>query len=114
MKTLLLTLKVGFRDFSVFKVSDTDPDLLGCDGLCLNDRSWPCIYLSDKLAPAAQAEVLIHELMHAYWDAFNLPGRVDEEGACKFFGVAMSTLIRDNPTLSGMLGLAIHRNEGIF
>ena len=92
------SVRVGHRDMSVAFVSrDAMPD---ADGDFTIDAQ--AIRVGDWLAPQTQAEVLIHELLHACWPyRWNACQRPDdiEEDLVTLLAPQLAGVLRDNPSL---------------
>lgn len=57
------------------------------------------IAIRPEITPDRQAEVLLHECIHAYWEHRKVPPRVREETAALHLGEAFAQLLGDNPNL---------------
>jgi hypothetical protein len=53
--------------------------------------------------PHRQLEVLLHEILHAAWEAYDMPARATEEQVAAFVGRALAAVIRANPKLLTVL-----------
>lgn len=74
------------------------------DGMCyVADQ---LIEVNKTLAPERGAMILLHEILHACWDAAELPGNADEENAVSGLARALYVTLRDNPKLLRYLNLA--------
>lgn len=68
-------------------------------GMCDLDHSR--IFVSPLIPPTKFREVLLHECMHALWDALGMSGREpDEEFAVGQLAVGLIVFCRDNPELA--------------
>lgn len=71
------------------------------------------IAVRSTTTPYRQAEVLIHEIIHAIWAARGLKARASEETVCTHLGEALATVFRDNPQVLHALVGALNHNEPI-
>ena len=101
------SLKLGYRDVDVVSMA---PDH-EADGLTILHRDYPHIGIRHGMPQQAQAEVLIHELVHALWDQQGISAKPTEEEVATKLGVGFATLIRDNPELLPRLQGAFHDLE---
>ena len=88
------SIKVGYRDIAV-RLVDTDPET--------EDRGTFHSALAElticgRLLPADQVETAIHEILHACWPSWSMPGDV-EECAVSAIAPALAGIWRDNPAL---------------
>lgn len=67
------------------------------DGLC--DPGSQTIYLNTGLARDRVAMVLLHEVLHACWDAAELEDHSSEEDVVTRMARALFVTLRDNPSL---------------
>ena len=72
------------------------------------------IAVDADLAPADQAETLIHECIHAIWHDRKMGKRVTEESAASHLGAGLAQLIRENPKLMTALSNALHDGKPII
>ncbi len=106
-----LVLKVGHADVAVRGMDSEESD--GRDALGMFNGMTMSIVVRNAMAPAKQAEVLIHELLHACFEAYQIKGRgLTEEDVCTRLAPALACVLRDNPALpalllQGLTGLAI-------
>lgn len=69
---------------------------------------YPCeIAIDATMAPAEQATILIHEIIHSIYHERKMPTRAAEETVCHHLGIALAEIIRDNPDLLAAIGLAL-------
>lgn len=58
------------------------------------------IEIQGRMEPEAEADILLHEMAHAYWYAtLNTNGRLSCEGFANLFARAVKDLVRANPRL---------------
>lgn len=105
-----MKIKVGYADYTVHPMEKT---LAGQEYLGLCDPDAQRLYVNPTMQPQAQACTLIHELIHAMFDAFALKHQQigDEETICRALEVPLSNVIRDNPKLMEVLGKALRENK---
>jgi hypothetical protein len=97
----------------VLPLSDGLSEKLDADGVYLEDKFT--IMVRRRTSPAEQARILIHELLHACYDAggWGDEGR-DQEGICSILDRALAKVLVDNPHLFPILYLALHQETSIF
>jgi hypothetical protein len=101
-----MKIKVGYADYEVRGMSPLLSDADSCEGMC--KTADQVIFIRTDRTPQAQACTLIHEMMHAAFDAFQLPRKkLDEEAICRALEIPLSNLIRDNPKLIEALQKAL-------
>lgn len=71
------------------------------------DKSKRIIRVDTRAKPRDVAEVLLHELIHAVWEAMGIPGRPREERAVRAISTGLTTVWRDNPALHKWYGKQI-------
>jgi hypothetical protein len=97
-----LNLHVGGRVYSVQRMtpedrmaSERETGVEGLRGYCDVDAAkiavWP------DLSPCLQAEVLLHETLHAVWEAVALGETAEEEAAVTGLTRGLTQVLRDNP-----------------
>ena len=72
-----------------------------CAGTCDPDKQVISIELG--ASPERTAEVLIHEVMHALWAAFDIGDEADEETAIKRIAAGLADVARENPVFVDIL-----------
>lgn len=72
------------------------------------------IEIDPDTLPQVQADTLIHELLHAFWQTRGWPQRMTEEQICTKIGGAFATLIRDNPAMCEALECALRSGKPIL
>lgn len=71
------------------------------------------IALDHNEPPMEQADTLIHEIVHAIWDARGMGVRCTEESVANQLGTALAEAIRDNPLFLPTLQNAVHFGQPI-
>lgn len=107
-----MKVKVGACDVEVLAMS---PPLADAETACgtYNPRR-KAIHIEAERTSADQAEILMHELLHAGFDCFALPkSRLTEEMVCTSLAPVLATIIRDNPGLLGLLHQALCNGKAI-
>jgi hypothetical protein len=93
-------LKIGHLTYKV-RAADYEAD----SGEISTDDWGLCIPLTQEilidpdLSSARQLEILLHEIIHAIWEAYLLPATVEEEEAAGMLGRFLSAVLTDNPIL---------------
>ena len=88
-----MKLKIGPLDYQVrYRTAYEDPDSYG---QCHKEDET--ITLRADVSAGRQLDTLIHEVLHACYDAYTRSGCLDEEAVCSFVGSALAAVIRDNP-----------------
>lgn len=104
-----LTIRAGHRDFPVRPMLSHMSHDGGCDGLFKPYEG--AIYVGSYLCPQEQARVLIHEVLHAAFSAFDLDREVTgEEAIVSALDGPLAAILRDNPKL--LLALSGALREG--
>ena len=103
-------VRVGFREYLVQQwkpLSATSARRLGeCDHLEL------VIRIREDLAPALQAETLLHEVLHcAFWTG-GIEDKDDEERTVSVLSTQLAQIWRDNPKLVAFLSAALDAQPG--
>jgi hypothetical protein len=94
------SVKVGHRIFEVVQWAEKAALAQGARGDCREEP--PVIRVSKGLKPFDQAEVLIHEILHACWK--HLPSdSVTEEEAVSILAENLAAVITDNPAIVAWL-----------
>lgn len=96
-----MNLKIGFMTVPVRPMEPTTPGDFLMDGVFRPGASR--IDINPSIAPARQAEVLLHEVLHAAWFAAAIPEKPTEEVAVTGLARSLAQVIRDNPELLGAL-----------
>lgn len=90
-----MKLKIGARTFTVRAL--TDLEYAEDARLGFTDANSGIIALRSKVPADLQAEVLIHETIHAAIFAYGLTFPSQEEPVANTLGAALAQVIRDNP-----------------
>lgn len=100
---------VGHRTYKIRVFSPARRRQLGIDGQC--DYGAGFIWIAGpKCLPAFErANVLLHELTHACWDAAGLGKRADEERAVTALSNVLTQVMRDNPRVLRWLRLSARK-----
>ncbi|HWL80093.1 MAG TPA: hypothetical protein VNR89_04010 [Roseomonas sp.] len=110
-----MDIRVGHRTISLRPMDPGEASDNGAIGLF---RPGAGTISVDSSQPAdVQAEVAIHETIHAIWDAYGLPPKVDEEEAATLLAKGLAQVIRDNPELmltiqDALEGSPIYKRKG--
>ena len=96
-----MILKIGHRDISVIPMTPSESETLGAWGQW--EPAHGLIRIAAHLAPTEQVRILLHEIIHACWNIYRLPKRVDEEMACERLDRALATVFRDNAEVLGVI-----------
>lgn len=100
-----MKLKVGHRDYTI-RAMDKDVALDGPDmGYC--HKTSAKIEVSPLIPAQLQAEILLHEVLHALWDTAGLPERASEEEAVSRLTRGFCALMRDNPDFTAMVFMGL-------
>lgn len=81
-------------------------------GFNADDYGWfvkedQAIYIDMEQPPDEQVRVLWHELIHAFFWAYNIPEEArDEEKMCDILETPLAALFRDNPHLGAAIAAA--------
>ena len=95
-----MILKFGYRDIQVLPMSDEEADTERCSGWYRDN----IIKVQESLDPPEQARILIHEILHAVFESFNIRRkRYNEELICKTLDKPLAQVLRDNPHLLKIL-----------
>ena len=106
-----MIIKIGHVDVSVRALPPQHADEAEMDAvyrLPTHD-----IAVRPDRSSAEQARFLIHELMHAMFDIFKLRVPEDEEDMVRQLDMPFATVIRDNPSLLGVLHQALCNGKPI-
>jgi hypothetical protein len=105
-----MKLKVAHLPVGVFKFPPGMADAEDARGMC--DMSVKQIFIDTRLPPVEQAEVLIHEMLHAFWFAVAWgDGKVPEEVCVTRASRGLTTLLVDNEGLFKVLHEAVHKGK---
>ncbi len=97
MANMPRTIRVGPFDYTVKQWSGMASSNAGNWGLC--DRCTLTILVAEGLHPMREAEVLLHEVLHAAYDTGHAGATEGEEAMVSTLGYQLSQVIRDNPDL---------------
>lgn len=88
-------------------ISHKEADKHNADGYFVPDLGVIGIRHPD--APAEQARVLLHEVLHAIYQVWGYSDKppAGEEEVCEFLDRALVKVFQDNPHLSAILALAL-------
>jgi hypothetical protein len=91
------SIKVGGLRFKVETVKDLKSGDKPCFGIMAWDDQKICL---DTSIPSKEmvVNILLHEILHALWAYYNLPGK-DEEKSVFLLANGLSALWKDNPEL---------------
>jgi len=107
-----MKIKVGYADYTVRGMSPILSDADSCEGMCRPDTQD--IYIRTDRTPQSQACTLVHEMIHAAFDAFQLPREgMSEEDVCRKLEIPLTNIIRDNPKLFEALRKALTEDKPI-
>ena len=108
-----MLIRVGYLDIDVRPMTREECALE--DAEATYDLDNGVIYVNASVSPAQQAALLIHELIHAFFDAFHIKQKpLTEEYIAEQMQFALSCLIRDNPFLIMKLSAALVDGAPIF
>lgn len=102
------SVKVGWMVFRIIRATEQESAENGFLGRIVYDRQL--IKIATHLSPMAQAEVLLHELLHAIMHLWSISvpdvGQSDnpEETLVAKLSHALTTVLADNPQLLQCLG----------
>lgn len=93
------SVRVGALDYAIKPWSQKAADNTRAYGMC--DRATLVILIQEDLTPQKQAEVLLHEILHACYDnaGLNMEPTLEEERVVNGMGYQLLQVIRDNPKL---------------
>jgi hypothetical protein len=107
-----MKIKVGYTDYTVKGMPPGLADAESAVALCVADTQT--IYLRTDLTPQKQGAALLHELVHAMFDAFGIPSRgLTEEDVATRLEIPLANLFRDNPRLPGVIRKALTEDKPI-
>ena len=96
-----MKLRIGHLDYTVRLFRDSDEGKKIHYGECASREQE--IRLHPDNTPERQLDTLIHEIVHAAWDAYRMPDKATEEHAVSFVGSALAGVIRANQHLLPVL-----------
>lgn len=71
------------------------------------------IVIQPNLTAYKQAEVVLHEIIHAIWAQREMPKRATEESVCTHLGVALALVMALNPALCEALECGLRSGKHI-
>lgn len=71
------------------------------------------IVVASDINPFDQAEVLIHEIIHAVWASRRMPPRTTEESVCTHLGRGLAAVMQANPHVVHALVGALNHGKPI-
>lgn len=94
-----MRLRIGHLNVAVrlFKTGEPEHDRWGDYGDCEQE-----IRLAGA-SPERQLATLLHEIVHAAWDAYGVRTKINEEQTAAFIGASFASLIINNPHLLPVL-----------
>lgn len=92
-------IKIGHL---VYAADLVPPDELGKNNAEI-DHEDLTIRINAALAPGAQAEKLMHEVLHGCYDSFSIGSRWGEERTVTALAKGLCSVIHDNPALVAWL-----------
>jgi len=101
------TIKVAHTTYRVRLIA---PNLMGENHADIDHASLELRIASD-LSPPVQAEKLVHELLHAAYDAWKISPRYGEEKTVELMAPALCTMWADNPKLCAWLTRALKQRR---
>lgn len=88
----MFQIKVGHL---VYDIEFVDPSQIpGEYGHCCPE--YQIIRISEGLKPPKMLEIMLHELIHAAWDAADIPSTADEELVCTKLSKVLAGVVLDN------------------
>jgi len=107
------SLAIGHMTVVVAPMTDAQARKLEAEGVYIETKFL--IMVRSRTSPAEQARVLIHELLHACYDAGGWGDEArDQEAVCGFLDRGLALVFQQNPSLLARLALALNHNIGIF
>lgn len=106
MKPLPESIRIGPFDFAVEEWPSQLASVAQRYGEC--DRINNVIRVRTDAPPQRQAEVLLHEVLHAVWEC-GACDTADEEKLCSIFGMSLAQVWRDNPAFVAFMSDALGR-----
>lgn len=89
------TIRVGYRDYAILDLPWQGTDINERFGDC--DVNHSVIRVSTAYGPVRAGNVLLHETLHAAYDAAHLTDKSKEEQIVTGLADVMSQVWRDNP-----------------
>jgi hypothetical protein len=106
-----MNLKIGHYECPVLPF---DPGkAIEADQNGLYDTTNKTIHIDSALTPVHQAEILLHEIIHAAWDAYGWVEPMTEENCCSMLSKALAAILQANPNLAPTLMLALLNKKAI-
>lgn len=96
-----MRLRIGHLDYTVRPMREADDGNDVNYGEC--DTRAQEIRIDADFPASRQLEVLLHEIIHAAWDAYAMPALANEEHVANFVGCALAAVIRSNKSLLPVL-----------
>ena len=96
-----MKLTIGHLDYEVRPMTEDDESHGVNNGE--TDLETQEILIDCSTSAARQMEVLLHEIVHALWNAYDMPARAGEERVCGFLGNGLTAVMRANPHLLPVL-----------
>ena len=110
-----MNLRIGHRSIRLERMRPGEAHDQDARGLYLPNAG--VIHVDPDQQPDVQAEVVLHEVIHALWETYGLPPRVDEEEVASVLAKGLAQVIRDNPALvtavqAALEGIALFPRRG--
>ncbi len=106
-------LRIGHMTIHVLPMTDQLGRKLDAEG-CYIEKNFT-IFVRHRTSPAEQARILLHEILHACYDAGGWGDEArDQESICGLLDRALATLFLDNPHLLPIIAMALHHGTSIF
>lgn len=98
LKNVPATVKVGTHTYTIETTAKSSMDDIGIYGDCNADRRR--IRLADEQPEASHAvDVMLHELIHACYRAYNIEAERGEEYTVTAIATALTGVLIDNPEM---------------
>lgn len=107
-----MKVRIGHLSFDVLPLPPEMAEENEAWGLI--DWTKGAIFVDPTRPPAAQAGLLLHEIMHGLWEFHDNPVKLTEEQVCRFVERGLSTVLQDNPWLFATLHQALSQGRPIF
>lgn len=101
MPDLPAAVKIGYRDWSVVAMPPLEASTADIYGDC--NKLLGVIRVRADCSPAMQAEILLHEILHALHFTGQLSDEDKEERLVAVLAIQLASLWRDNPDLVSFL-----------
>jgi len=99
-KSGALRIKVNHVDYYVLPLGAESTE----EAVGWHQPKEQTIYIDPGHPPSEQVRILFHELIHAFWWAYNLTEEMrDEEKVCDALESPLAALFRDNPRLGQII-----------